>query len=275
MPLHFRRGLLLMLLMLSCQLRAQSNQPSSLGGKFFQDASHVLGGTGYVLASPLRWSGKEWAIFGSVMAGTLALSYVDEDVNDFILRHHSKTADKLADFGVHYGEPVTVVVLTGGLYAIGLIADSEWLRESCVILSASLLPSGAIQSVTKIASGRARPHLGLGHAEFDPFRGEEGYYSFFSGHTMVATAPAHVFAKRIDNAFAKVGLYSLAVIGGAARLYNEDHWLTDVVLGNALIIMSVNSVSKWLEAKKSGKAMGGLQWQIVPARHGVSLSMVW
>jgi hypothetical protein len=70
---HFRRGLLLMLLMLSCQLHAQQNQPSSLGGKFIQDVSHVLGGTGYVLASPLRWHGRDWAIFGSVMAGTLAV----------------------------------------------------------------------------------------------------------------------------------------------------------------------------------------------------------
>jgi hypothetical protein len=261
--------------MLSCHLQAQSNQPSSIGGKFVHDASHVLSGTGYVLTSPFRWHGKDWAIFGSVLAGTFALSYADEEVNNFFLRHHNKTADQLADFAIAYGEPVTVVVLTGGLYAIGLVADSEWLRESCVILSASLLPSGGIQTATKIASGRARPHLGLGHAEFDPFRGEEGYYSFFSGHTMVATAPAHVFAKRIDNAFAKVGLYSLAFIGGAARLYNEDHWLTDVVLGNALIILSVNSVSKWLEAKKSGKAMGGLHWQIVPARRGLSLSLVW
>jgi hypothetical protein len=130
------------------------------------------------------------------------------------LRNHSKTADKLADFGVEYGEPVTVVVLTGGLYTVGLIAGSEWLRESCVILSASLLPSGMIQTATKIAAGRARPHLGLGHAEFDPFRGEEGYYSFFSGHSMVAMATSHVFAKRIANAFAKVGLYSLGAVAG-------------------------------------------------------------
>lgn len=254
---------------------AQQKQPSSLPGKFISDVSHVLGGTGHVLTSPLRWHGKDWAIFGSVLGGTFALSFLDEEVNDFFLRNHSKTADKLSDFGIKYGEPATVVILTGSLYAVGLIADSDWLRESCVILSASLLPDGIIQTVTKKATGRARPHLGLGHDEFDSFRNEEAYYSFFSGHTMVAMTTSHVFAKRIDNLPAKFVLYGLGGIAGLSRMYNEDHWLTDVVLGNALAIVSVNSVSKWLEAKKSGKMMGGLQWRITPAQQGVGLSVMW
>jgi hypothetical protein len=92
---------------------------------------------------------------------------------------------------------------------------------------------------------------------------------------MVAMVTSHVFAKRIDNGFAKVGLYSLGAVAGLARMYNEDHWLTDVVLGNALAIASVNSVSKWLEAKKNNKAMGGLQWRVIPARRGLSLSVAW
>jgi hypothetical protein len=56
-------------------------------------------------------------------------------------------------------------------------------------------------------------------------------------------------------------------------MYNQDHWLSDVALGDALAIMSVNSVSKWLA--KTGKGMGGLQWQIMPVRQGVGLSVVW
>lgn len=276
MPQHYKSGLLLMLLIFFQQpVAAQYDQPASRPGKFISDVSHVLGGTGHVLTSPLRWHGKDWVIFGSVLGGTFALSFLDEEANDFFLRNHSKTADKLSDFGIKYGEPATAVILTGSLYAVGLIADSDWLRESCVILSASLLPDGMIQTVTKKATGRARPHLGLGHDEFDPFRNEEAYYSFFSGHTMVAMTTSHVFAKRIDNAFAKVGLYSIGTIAGLSRMYNEDHWLTDVVLGNALAIASVNSVSKWLEAKKSGKAIGSLQWRVIPARRGVSLSVAW
>ncbi len=267
--------LLIFLISINSLSLAQQNQSSSLPGKFISDASHVLGGTGHVLTSLLRWHGKDWAIFVSVLGGTFALSFLDEEVNEFFLRNHSKTADKLSDVGIKYGEPATVVILTGSLYAVGLIAGSEWLRESCVILSASLLPDGIIQTVTKKATGRARPHLGLGNHEFDPFRNQEAYYSFFSGHAMVAMTTSHTFAKRIDSAPAKVVLYGLGGIAGLSRMYNEDHWLTDVVLGNALAIVSVNSVSKWLEAKKNEKGMGGLQWRIIPAGRGVSLSVAW
>jgi hypothetical protein len=255
--------------------QAQAQYPASIPKNFLEDASTVIHGTGHVLASPFRWHGKDWLKFGSVLAGTFAVSFLDEEVNEFFLRNHSKTADKLADVGVEYGEPRTVVILTGGLYAIGLLADSEWLRESCVILSASLLPSGGIQTATKIATGRARPHVGIGHDQFDPFRGEEAYYSFFSGHVLVTMTTSHIFARRIHHPLPKIVLYSLGTLGGLARFYNEDHWLSDVLLGSTLAIVSVNSVSKWLAAKEADDAVGGLQWHLAPYAHGVKLSLSW
>ena len=253
----------------------QTSTSFSIPGTFARDVSHVVRGTGYVLASPFRWGGKDWAIFGGVLAGTFALSFLDEPVNDFFLRNHSEAADKLADVGVEYGEPRTAVLIAGGTYLIGLFGKNDFLRESAVILSASLLPAGGIQTVTKIASGRARPHLGLGHAEFDPFRQEEAYYSFFSGHTMVAMATSHVFAKRIDNVPVKVLLYGLGSLAGLSRMYNEDHWLSDVTFGSVLAIASVNSVSSWLERQKNPEARNGLQWQITPHRYGAQVNLAW
>jgi membrane-associated phospholipid phosphatase len=260
---------------LPCSLSAQIRPSSSTSDNFFTDASHVIVGAGRILTSPLRWRGKNWAIFGSTLAGTLALSYLDEPANDLMLRNRSRFADNLKDLGIEAGEPQTAIVLTGSLYAIGWIAGSEWLRESCVIASTSLLSSGIIQTTTKYVVGRARPYVGVGHDAFDPFHGEESHFSFFSGHTMVAMIMSHTFAKRLDNSVVKVALYGLGGIGGLARMYNHDHWLTDVVLGNALAITNVNSVSKWLAAKKSGKAMGGIQWQITPMSHVLNLSVMW
>jgi len=274
MSQYFRHGALFLLL-ISSGLLAQSNQPSSLAGKFAADASHVIRGTGHVLASPLHWRGKDWAIFGSVLAGTFALSYLDEPVDDFFRRNSSHFSDNLTDFGIEYGEPRTVVIFTGGLYAIGLLADSEWIRETCVIMSASLLPIGGIQSATKYVSGRARPHVGLGYKEFDPFHGEESYFSFFSGHVMVATTMSYTFAKRIDNPLAKIVFYSAGAVSSVARLYNRDHWLSDVILGDAITIASVNSVSKWLEKKKNAPETGGMRWQIMPRGRSVNLCITW
>ena len=248
---------------------------SSLPKTFFKDASHVAGATGNILTSPLRWQGNDWLNFGAVLGGTFALSFLDETVNDYLQDHRGQAGDKLADIGIAYGEPLTVVALTGGVYVIGLFAQQKKLRETAVILSGSLLPTGLLQTVAKRAVGRARPHLGLGHDVFDPFRNEEGYYSFFSGHTMVAMTTSHVFARQFPHPVVKVVFYSLGVAGGFARLYEADHWLSDVVLGGALAIVSVNSTIKWLAQREDGKAVGQLQWRVFAQRQGVGLEMKW
>ncbi|MEK7727140.1 MAG: phosphatase PAP2 family protein, partial [candidate division KSB1 bacterium] len=213
--------------------------------------------------------------FFAAVGGTFALSYLDEEVYEFFLRNHSRAADKLADLGVEYGEPRTVVILTGGVYVVGLVAQNEWLRESAVILTGALLPAGLIQTAAKITAGRARPHLGFGHDSFEPFRREEAYYSFVSGHTMVAMATSHVFAKRIDNTVAKVGLYTLGALAGTSRMYNEDHWLSDVVLGSALAIASVNNVAKLVAGDERKDLKTGLQWRVQPYGRGALVSLEW
>jgi len=276
MRTSFRRGVTFSCLMLCTQsLFGQERLTTNWPQQFAHDAGEVLAGTGHVLTYPLRWQTKDWAIFGAVLGGTFVVSFADEEVNRFFQRNQSKTGDRLADFGVQYGEPRTVVLLTGGLYLTGLALDSEWLREGCVVLSTGLLASGAVQYPTKIIFGRARPHVGLGHDEFDFFRGEEAYYSFFSGHTMVAMATSHTFARRLKPIPAKMLLYTMGTLGGAARLYHEDHWLSDVVLGTIFAIVNVNSAAKWLEAQRNHSQAGGRRWRVCATVCGLHTTVAW
>lgn len=265
------------LLILLCNLARVSAQTSNTAPPrtIGRDLKLVAQSAGHVLASPLRWHGKEWARFGLVVGGTIALSFGDEKVNDFFKRNPSRTADKFAQIGEQYGEPRTVVILTGGVYAVGLLAQNEWLRESAVILTGALLPAGLMQTAAKITAGRARPHLGLGYDTFEPFRREEAYYSFVSGHTMVAMATSHVFAKRLDNLAIKAGLYGLGALAGISRMYHEDHWLSDVVLGGALAITSVNSAAKFVERRKRMEFKTGLHWRAQPHARGIAITMRW
>lgn len=265
------------LLILLCNLARVSAQTSStaLPRTIGRDLKHVVQSAGHVLASPLRWRGKEWTRFGFVVGGSIVLSLGDEQLNEVLKRNHSRAADKFAQIGAQYGEPRTVVILTGGVYAVGLLAQNEWLRESAVILTGALLPAGLMQTAAKITAGRARPHLGLGHDAFEPFRREEAYYSFVSGHTMVAMATSHVFAKRLDNLAAKAGLYGLGALTGMSRLYHEDHWFSDVVLGGALAIMSVNSAAKFVEKRNRAEMKTGLHWRAQPHARGIAITLLW
>lgn len=267
--------MLLLGLVLSMTIQPGGLHAQSLPQKFLNDASEVFRGTGHVLTNPLRWQGKDWAVLGSVVGGTIAVFFADEEVNGFFRRNQSDTGDKISRFGEKYGEPLTAVIATGGLYVIGMAVDSDWLRESCVILSAGLLSSGIVQYPTKIMVGRARPHLGLGHDTFDPFRGEEAYYSFFSGHTMVAMVMSHTFASRIDNLPGKIVLYSMGSVAGIARMYDDSHWLSDVVLGGLFAIVNVNAAAKSLQNSRHAGHSRGVQWRISPSAYGVRFGIMW
>lgn len=229
------------------------------------------------MTAPIRWRGKDWAIFGAVIAGTALISSVDEPVNDYFVRHQSKTADRLADLGSEFGEPRTAVVLTASLYTIGAIAGDEWLRDTCVILTASLLPAGGIQTTTKTVFGRARPHVGLGNREFDFFSRNEKYHSFFSGHTMSAMAISHVFARRSNSAYVKVACYAMGGLCGFSRLNNSSHWLSDVALGGALAVFSVDGIINWYDGKNhdNHNGMVGVLWRLIPTPRAVHLSVSW
>ncbi|MCY7363437.1 MAG: phosphatase PAP2 family protein, partial [Ignavibacteria bacterium] len=58
--------------------------------------------------------------------------------------------------------------------------------------------------------------------------------SFPSGHTTVAFAVSAVLAERINTWWARVGLYSLAAATAYSRIYDNKHWLSDVVLGSII-----------------------------------------
>lgn len=68
------------------------------------------------------------------------------------------------------------------------------------------------------------------------------FHSFPSGHTaqafMAATMLHRTFGER--SIWISIGAYSVATVTGAMRILNNVHWLTDVLAGAAVGILSVN-----------------------------------
>jgi membrane-associated phospholipid phosphatase len=252
----------------------QDQDTSTMGSRFTSDVSDAFNSSVYVFSRPLDWQGNDWLNFGYVIAGAAAISLIDTEVRDFFQRNQSESDNVLIKIGEFYGEPLSVVLITGGIYLFGNIADNDWARETAVIMTASLLPGGIYQTAAKISAGRARPYLELGNYYFDPFRMEEDYYSFVSGHTLVASATSLVLASRINNVIAKGVFYSLGVLTGISRLYSDDHWLSDVFLGGALAVVVAQSASIWHKDKKQSQH-SGFNLLVLPSRNGITLSLKW
>jgi membrane-associated phospholipid phosphatase len=255
-------------------LYAQVQESNTMGTRFTSDVSDAFDGSVHVFTRPFHWQGDDWLNFGYVVAGAAAISLFDTEVRNFFLRNESGSDHFLVKIGEFYGEPLSVVAITGGIYLFGNLADNEWARETAVIMTAALLPGGIYQTTAKISAGRARPYLELGPKYFEPFRREEDYYSFVSGHMLVATATSLVLAERINNVIAKGTFYALGLLTGVARLYSDDHWISDVFLGGMLAAAVTHSASKWHNEKKQSQS-GQLNMRLLPMRNGVTLSISW
>ncbi len=245
---------------------------SSAVGIMESDGLKFLHAAGYIFSSPARWNGADWMRFGAAGAGTAAVSGLDIDTRLFMQRHQSAGSGNITDVAVQYGAGVNLIALSAGGYIAGLAFENRWLRETSLLAGSAIVLSGTISTVTKIVVGRARPYTGRGHAAFKPFSFTvDDFASFPSGHTIVAFAFSGVLAERIGNTWASIGLYGLAASCGISRLYEDQHWVSDVFFGAVISVSVSRSLVRWFES--GGDDSGGSGLRIVPGAQTITL--VW
>src|SRR5687767_4279875 len=83
------------------------------------DITRGVDGVLYTFAAPARWKGKDWIKLGGIVAGTAAITLLDEPVRNFWKQQDSKVMDGFERIGYHYGKPYAAVGLTGGVYLAG------------------------------------------------------------------------------------------------------------------------------------------------------------
>lgn len=248
--------LTVILIISTYQLKSQEpiiSQKESNWKNFTYDVGNIFGGIGYSYSRPLHWKGNQWKTFGAVTAGTGLLYLVDEETSDFAIRQKESIPDFIRDYGSEFGSPQINYMFTGGVYLTGLFAKDEKLRRTGVLLIASASSAGLLQQLTKSLIGRARPVSGKTKDTFDPFNSHRNYHSFPSGHTMLAFTNAYAIAKQFKNPWIKSGIYIVGLVPGVSRLWDEQHWLTDVALGVAISVFVVESIDKYLDSKYNEK----------------------
>ncbi len=239
------------------------------------DIFRFTDGVLYSFSQPARWDKKDWLTLGGVVVGTALLSFADEHVNDFWKRQDSPFLDGVERVGYHYGKPYSATIFTGGFYLAGVLFKNNWSRETGLRLGVVLLTTGAIQTFSKTAFGRARPGTEVGAYKFDPFTANIGYHSFPSGHTSVAFAISLTVAKFTKSIPIKVIFYSLAGATAVSRFYSGAHWLTDITFGGVLAWYAAETAYNRLETNKFKKARGNprTSLNIAPSLRGFSATL--
>ena len=133
---------------------------------------------------------------------------------------HSKVESYL-EFG-----PIAMVY---GLNLVGVEGKNRFIDRTALLgLSAGIF--GVTGYITKYATHRLRPD-------------GSDYFSFPSAHTAAAFMGAEFLAQEYseDSPVYTIIGYSMAVATGIFRMYNRDHWFSDVVAGAGFGVLSAKA----------------------------------
>ncbi len=220
---------------------------------FKYDVGNIINGVGYSYTRPLHWKGKQWGTFGGIVGGTGALYLFDDQTSEFFINRSEDIPETINNFGENWGSPQNIYLLTGGAYFAGLFTKNKKLRRTGVLLLSSATATGVLQQITKSLVGRARPVSGKSKDTFDPFNNDRNFHSFPSGHAMMAFTTAHAVAKQFKSIWVKSGIYAVGFIPAAQRLWDGQHWLSDVAFSMAISIFTVEAIDRYLNTKYDEK----------------------
>ena len=190
-------------------------------------------------------TGKDALLLGAFTLGTVLVAPIDMQIanrlqdpgtqeNRFLGR--SATGFRLlADPGSF--------VTAAGIYVVGRIDGQRRVQALGLHSLESILLADVLGGGIKLVAGRQRPFVDVKNPySFQLWRGFQGdrYRSFPSGHTITAFAFASTVTRETQFWSPHVGFYVGTVFyGGAAlvglsRIYNNQHWASDVVAGAAI-----------------------------------------
>jgi membrane-associated phospholipid phosphatase len=186
--------------------------------------------------------------------------------------------------------PATVGSFVGGpgplalgavLYGFGHVRDNGTVTQTGREVMRAVIVSGAITAVVKGAVGRARPFAAPGDPdEYRPGQGftNASFASFPSGHTTAAFATATVLARELNVShpgarwWTNPLLFGGATFVGLSRVYQRQHWPSDVVAGAALGTITGYEVVAHARGDRSKIGLPFMSHlSVAPSNHGAAI----
>lgn len=222
------------------------------------------------MTAPVRWEGRDWLKLAGFAGLTATATLLDGPVNDWVMENRSGGIDKVTKYGLEPLGNYYALAAMGMFYSYGLLADNPRSQSTGLMMAESFVVSGVLVRFPKYLAGRVRPDAWDSRGPHDwqgPFNGT----SFPSGHTTSAFAVASVVAWQYrDTPWVPVTAYTLATLAGLSRIYDNRHWVSDVVAGAIFGTVTGRFISRRNEDRQLSlqpTALGGVS--------GVSVVYRW
>ena len=227
------------------------------------------------------------------LVGTLALAPFDKRIAGELQRPAPQTNHFLQNLSTDVrvlAVPGSVIIGTS-MYIVGRVAHVDRLADLGLHGEEAIGVANVVNTAIKWTAGRARPYVvrDTNPHDYQLFRGlRQGrdYSSFPSGHAMAAFAAAAAVSNEVSRWWPQSRWYvGTAMYGGAtlvalSRLYNNQHWASDVIMaagigtfaGNKVVRFNHrthpnNRIDRWLlSASVQPAPQGGfaIVWSLAP-----------
>jgi membrane-associated phospholipid phosphatase len=166
----------------------------------------------------------------------------------------TKTAPNFSSKAESYFQYAPIAIVYG-LNLAGISGKNTFIDRTA-LLGISAIMAGIATTATKYATHRLRPN------------GSDNL-SFFSGHTTTAFAGAEFLNQEYSDrsVWYSVAGYTIATATGVFRLYNHDHWFSDVVAGagaGMLCTKAAYFVYPYLRNQLTHKGTGAKEISFMP-----------
>ena len=198
-------------------------------------------------ASPdKRRSDGEWiAPLGIAVSAAL-----DPEIREWSLREKSPSLDHLAKFANPFGTAQRLVPAMALTYAAALLTHHDSLAIGTLNTAGAYVAADLAESVLKSVIGRERPHVDGNSRRFHPFTSNGDWHSLPSAHVTHVTAIAVAAAMQTHSMPITALSSALVSLVSWDRVYEDQHWTSDVTASIALASVISSATVRWLESRR-------------------------
>ncbi len=175
-------------------------------------------------------------VYGFISLNNYQLQEANKEIQEEILENNS-TFHTTVDNYLQFAPAASVYILN----AAGIKGQHNFRDRTILLGLSTAIMAGSVFALKKI-TGQQRPD-------------GSAYNSFPSGHTATAFSGAEFMQLEYKghSPFLRYSGYAMATATGALRMYNNRHWLGDVIAGAGVGILSTRA-SYWLWEKMKKKS---------------------
>lgn len=173
----------------------------------------------------------------------------DEEAREGAIHSKSRSLDHLASLVNPLGTARKLVPAMAITYAGAFLARDESLERGTLNTAAGYVAADLVESLLKPIVGRERPHASGNSRRFHPFTENGDWHSFPSAHVSHITSIVEAVSEQTHSTPASAIGDLLISLMGWDRVYEDQHWTSDVTATIAISSLVSGATVRWLESR--------------------------